>query len=269
MTINKLWKYGALFSLAVCLLLPTGLRTQADTREAGPPKVLWILHEEIKPGKLAEYRQLQEQFIGLYKETGFAYNWVGVIPTEDTAHNEATFFIELNSPSEMEQVYGEFQRVCSEVPVLLAMEQAAQNVIVSQRETLSILRADLSVEAGAGASFFRQSGLMQIATVHLQSGKEMDWTKAIAESTKTLKKTDNVQPSLIYQVISGDNPGAFLVISRATSPNDVSPTKGLERAVSSRLDAEQAQRFSKIISESVQKEETLFYSFDPKISISR
>jgi hypothetical protein len=266
---NKLWKFGALCALIASLLIPAGYGSPAQASSQGPAKALWIIKEEIKPGKLEAYRQLQEQYIDTYEKANFAFTWVGLIPSVDTSHNEATFCIELNSLSDMDLLNQEFLRMHVEYPELLLLERHAQELVVGQQEALSVLRPELSVEAGATTSSLRRGGRLQISTVRLQPGKEQEWTKAVGDSAVALRQAGASEPSLIYQVISGDKPGTFMVLSPLKPTDGVRPTRERARAIGKALGAEQGERLAKVLGNTVLQEESSVYSVDPKLSLTR
>jgi hypothetical protein len=260
---------GTLFVLIVCLLIPASYSTPAYPQLKEPPKVLWILQEQIKPTTIDAFQTLQQQYISIYTKAKFPFSWLGLAPIADR-RSEIVFLWGFNSVSDMEGVFTATNRMHAGPfgTQLRQLDKQATALVTGQVETVSTLRSDLSVRGTVASEALRTGGFMQIQTIYLQPGKEGQWTNAMTDSVAALNKSGTEQPSLTYQVTSGDAPGTFLIIYPSRSPDEAAGVRERQQATVRALGSDKAQQLAKVISETVQKEERNLYAIDPRLSFS-
>jgi hypothetical protein len=269
MKYNTLWKYSALCVLALCLLMPTGYSLQSKTAASQTqPKVLWILEEDIKPGKIQTYKNLQAQYFAIYNRAKFAYNWTGTIP-DGTRSSTATFYIGLNSLGEMDNLYQEFLRIHTEEEGdLFLLDSQAGDVVAGQRESFGTFHPELSIEESGTAGGVFRSGFVQVVKVQVKADKAQQWAGTIAETTSALKKAGSAKGVLTYEIISGDAPGTFLFFYPSSSPDEASSARDQQHASIKALGGDVADKFAKANSENVVQEQRTIHYINPKMTLT-
>ncbi len=99
--------FNAVIALSSFLsALAIGAETQ--TAAMGPPKVLQIAREQVKPGKNALHEKLEAGWPRLYANAQWPTHWLGV--TSLTGPNEAWFLIGFDSFAAWEKDNGDIEK---------------------------------------------------------------------------------------------------------------------------------------------------------------
>jgi hypothetical protein len=119
-------------SVTVTLPSARAQQTYTDSAEAGPPPVLQIFREEVKPGKGAPHEKSEIAWAAAYKKANLKYYYLGT--TTMTGPTEAWFF---NGYSSMEDA----EKATAALAANKAVQAEVDKVNVSDGDLLSSARS--------------------------------------------------------------------------------------------------------------------------------
>jgi hypothetical protein len=183
---------------------------------AGPPPVLMINKEEIKPGQMGPHEKNAAKYVSIQNKANAETYRLGLTPVSGD-DNVVVYLEGYGSFEDMEKAAKQFEGTLATNASLRAemdqMTQQGANMHASQKTALAVLRSDLSfhpvrMDAVAKARYFT------IATTHLKIGHTPDYeayTKAL-NAAREKANADWVHTA-VYQVVSGAPAGTFMTFT--------------------------------------------------------
>ena len=183
---------------------------------AGPPPVLVINKEEIKPGMMGPHEKNAAKYVSIQNKANAETYRLGLTPVSGD-DNVVVYLEGYGSFEDMEKAAKQFEGTLATNASLRAeMEQMTQqgaDMHASQKTALAVLRPDLSfrpvrMDAVAKARYFT------INTTHLKIGHMPDYeayTKAL-NAAREKANADWVHTA-VYQVVSGAPAGTFMTFT--------------------------------------------------------
>lgn len=243
-------------------------------QESGPPPVLSIGREEIKPGRMSAHEKANASFVSLAGRAGLPGYWLGLVPV--TGDDNATIFISAYSSfeeAEMERKQNE-QATDAATPAvkaeLEAINRQTGEMHASQRTMLARHRADLSYRP-RGMAETAKARYFSIATIRIKPGRVPDYADYLRQLNAAREKAAIDVHAAVYQVTSGAQAGTFLVFTsyRSLKEMDDNFAKDAERqkAIDEALGgAVVVERRRQLISEIVADNVSALFAMNPKIS---
>jgi len=183
---------------------------------AGPPPVLLINKEEIKPGKMGVHEKNAAKFVSIENKANSESYRIGLVPVSGD-DNVVLYLSGYGSFEEMEKAQNQFTATLASNASLQA--ELDQNTLqgadmhASQKTALAIYRSDLSfhplrIDDVAKARYFG------VSTTHLKIGHTPDYeayTKAL-NAAREKANADWVH-NAVFQVVSGAPAGTFVTFT--------------------------------------------------------
>ena len=239
---------------------------------SGPPPVLAITREEIKPGRMAAHEKLNAAFVAAVSRTPSRSQWLGLVPVSGD-ENTTLFISAFGNFAEAES-----QRKADEDQLsnaafkaeMEALDKQGADVHASQRTTFARYRPDLSFHPGTMEEV-AQSRYFGITTVRVKYNRIPDYVDYVKTVNAAREKAGLPIKLAAYQITSGAQAGTFLYFrplkSLKTWDDDSAALAGMEKAMTEAYGGEEAARKVRLQGgDLVVVADNAVYAMNPKIS---
>ncbi len=256
---------GALASGAVCALAQ-GMENQ------GPPPVLAISREEIKPGRMAVHEKLNASYAALMNRTPSKSYWLGLVPVSGD-DNAAMFLSAFGSFAEVEAARKDDEATATSAAVKTDLEQLDRqggDVHQVQRTAYARLRSDISFHPG-GMAEVAQSRYFVVTTVRVKPGRGPDYVEYVKAVNAARDKAGVKAGFAVYQIVTGAPNGTFLYFrplrTLKTWDDEEQAREAMGKAIREAEGGEEAARKMRMtLADVVATSETSVYAMNPKMS---
>jgi hypothetical protein len=231
----------------------------------GPPKVLLIVREEIKTGMMTPHAREANGVVRIYAKAKSPYTRLAMIPVAGN-ENEVMYFWGFDSFSDLEKSNAYLDSLGTTYKADFDRNaHEGEDYHSSQRDSLAVLREDLSYNIGAVD--LPHMRYMRMQTVRVKPGHQKDFEEArkIVKAAHEKAKVD--EHMAVFQLVGGAQSGTYLVVipwksldGAATLPHGKSYRDALGDSNSDKLD--------KINNDSIMFESVDIYGFAPQLSYS-
>jgi len=183
---------------------------------AGPPPVLVIAKEEIKPGQMGPHEKNAAHFVAIQNKANAGMHRLGLTPVSGD-DNVVVYLEGYPSFAAMEKANKEFGDALAANAALAAEldQNTAQGAAMhaSQKTSLAIFRPDLSFRPSA-MDVVAKSRYFSITTTHLNIGRTPDY-EAYTKQLNAARDKANAGwiHTAVYQVVSGAPAGTFMTFT--------------------------------------------------------
>jgi hypothetical protein len=240
----------------------------------GPPPVLAILREEIKPGRMAAHEKLNAAFVAAVSRTPSQSRWLGLVPVsgdENTTLFISAFanFAEVETARTADEAQLANAAFKAEVEAI-DKQNGAADIHGAQRTTYARYRPDLSFHPAAMEEV-AQSRYFGITTVRVKYNRIPDYVEHMKAVNAAREKAGVPIRLAAYQVTSGAQYGTFLYFrplkSLKTWDDDFAATAEGQKAMTEAYGGEEAARKVRLQgADLVVAADNAVYAFNPKIS---
>lgn len=261
-------KTSLLCSLLLVLFTFPAVLAQNESEKPGPPKVLLINREEIKPGLMPAHNRHSETYASVFARLKTENYRIAMTPIAGN-ENEVLYITGADSFADMEKIQMATDRAMSTIPVSMRSEmdrldKEGPELHSAMRQMLAVYRPELSFNPGAPIPQMRY---FTITTIRVRPGHDARWVDYVQKILNTARgkaKLPDTFHVAVFQVISGAPGGTYLVFRPMKSLAEMDTFTGqmVRRAMSDdeRKDADKAN------AESVMTSENSTYAFNPKMS---
>lgn len=238
----------------------------------GPPPVLLMNREEIKPGRIGAHDKDSAKFAAIARKTSPGMTWVALKPlTGDD--NSRVYLQGLPSFAAFEEMQEAFDKgVAQNAAYQAELDQmGARETHASQRSALYVYRADLSYRAQTMEEFAR-SRFVGVTVTRVKPGRGADYVAWLKELNAARERAGiaDVQ-SAVYSVVSGAPAGIFVSFRGVRSLKDWdafgAAMEARNKAVDAALGGDEAVRRRRMAySEAVVDSTNTLYRLDAGLS---
>jgi hypothetical protein len=258
-------KKSLLLSVVITLLAAFGQVFGQNPDRSGPPPVIMIVREDIKPGMMPMHSRHSAEYANIFGKLQTPYHRVALVPVAGS-ENEVIYLTGAGTFAELEGIQkatdekmgaasgmwkADLDRLDKEAPVLHA----------GMRDMLAVLRPEYSYNPGVNISTMRY---FAITTVRLRPGQEEQYAELVKIVRAARDKAKAELHVAALQVIAG-MPGTTLMFFR--------PMKSLAEydlrigpRVREAMSEDQQKKADKLTSDSVVFSETSVYAMNPQMS---
>lgn len=183
--------------------------------EMGPPQVLLIVREDIKPGMMAAHNRHSAGYSGIFGKLKTPNHRIAMIPVAGS-ENEVLYVTAGESFADIEMLTKETDKKMTGVngnmgTELARLDKEAPELHSGMRDILAVYRPELSYQPGVDMAQMRY---FAITTVRLRPGQEDNYS----EYVKTLQNASRQKVKAeahfaVYQVVAG-MPGPTYMVFR-------------------------------------------------------
>jgi hypothetical protein len=253
---------------SVCLYLGIGLTLSTTTgllaqtpSPPGPPKVLQIFREEVKPGKSPAHEKWETGWPKAYAKANWPTNFLAM--TSVTGPSEAWFMTGYDSFAAWEKDRENFdknQTLKSEDDRLV---QGDGEFLSGSRSIVAAYREDLSSKAAVSIPKMRY---FRVVTYRVRPGHDSDFVDA-AKIVKGAHEKANVDlPWAVYQIASGMPSPTYLVFLPMKSFAEIDSGMGRSKTIQEAEGEENQKKLLKLASDGYLTIDSNIFAFSPKMS---
>ena len=233
---------------------------QLAAQTQGPPKVLRIIHEDIKEGKGPAHEKSESKFALAMARNKYPTHYLAV--TSMTGPSQAWFleahdsFVSVGETQAFEDKIAEFQ-------TLDAIDAEYRS---SSRYSLAIYRPDLSFHPGEFKQRLPQARYLNVVTIRIHFERDLEFAEIAKTALEAAEKAKSEQPVAAYQVVSGMPSGTYILLEPAASLNALDDAPARSRALMEAMGESGARKFLKNAGEVIVVEEPVLFAINPKMS---
>lgn len=230
----------------------------------GPPNVLMIVREQIKPGKGTDHTAESHRFTLALRKAKSMWGRIGMVPVAGD-ENEVMYVWPFQSFADVEKMNKDMETWSSGAlkADFDAIAPGPEDLHVSQRDTFAVYRPDLSYQMAVNMAEMRY---FIVETFQVRPGQEEQFDVAAKMYLDGATKGKIDSHYAIYQVISGAEGGIYLVIEPMKSMAEMDNAPMKMKAFADAMGVEGMKALSKISGDIFQSTSSRIYAFNPRMS---
>lgn len=245
--------------LAVLLFAASAL-----AQNPGPPHVIRIVRQTLKPGSITEQEKLAATAVRALARANYPANFLALSAISGEPEN---WIIESHDSFASVEAATAFVDKTPAVKWWLSQYEAQSGASVTQiRRILAIYRPDLSYRGDQFAIDMPKMRFMSVVMVRLLPARDADFAEAVRMVKGAYEKSGSDQPLVIYQVVSGAPGPSYVFFSPMVSLKtmDDSPARG--KAMREALGEDGAAKTLKTSAEVTAASESFLFALNPRLS---
>jgi hypothetical protein len=259
----------SLLLLVVVTLLAafSPVSAQPPPARPGPPKVLLIVREDIKPGMMGAHNKHSASYANLFRTLQTPNHRIALVPVAGS-ENEVIYLTGGESFAELESILNATDKKMAGISGNLKTEvdrldKEAPLLHAGMRDMLAVFRPDLSYNPGVDV---RQMRYFSITTTRLRPGHDAqyaDYVQKMVTVARDQAKLDTLHLAA-FQIISGGPAGTYLFFRPMKSLAEMDQQLGMKmRAAMSEETRKEADKTS---GDAIMSSETSTYWLTPGMS---
>jgi len=248
---------------AGALVLVTGLGVAAAQQEMGPPKVLVIQREFLKPGKGGPTHERSESaFVRAMTAAKWPTHYIGL----DSMSGQPRSLFLIGYPS-----FGAWEKDNQAMEKNATLQGAVDRAIMADGELLSSFDQGvfmLSEEGSlrAGTADVPRSRYFEITRFVVKPGHRQEWNELVKMYKEGYEKVPSAKWALFESVYGADNGGMYLVFNPMKSLAEVEEAYADEKKFVEAMGADKMKRLGELSAECIASQQTNLFHFNPKMS---
>ena len=232
----------------------------------GPPAVLLIVREDIKPGTMGTHNRHSAEFAGIFNKLQTPNHRIALVPVAGS-ENEVIYLSGADNFAELERnqkmtdekmaaasgnMKADLDRLDREAPALHA----------GMRDLLAVFRPDLSYSPGVNLPTMRY---FAVTTVRVRPGQEDQYAEYVNTMVKAARDKAKAELHIAaFQIIAGSPSTTYMFFRpmKSLAEYDLKIAPRVRAAMSD----EQKKKADKMSGETVVFSETSVYAFSPQMS---
>lgn len=257
----------SLLMLIVLLSACSAAIAQTMPASPGPPKVLYLVREDIKPGMMPAHNKHSANFAAIFGRLQTPNHRIALVPLAGS-ENEVVYLTGADTFAELE---GMLQATDKKMGAATGATKAdlarlageAPQLHAAMRDMLAIYRPELSFNPGV---VLPQMRYFTITTVRLRPGKDAAYTEYIQKVMNVARdkaKVNNVHLA-VFQVVSGTANGTYLIFRPMKSLGEMDDPAGMR--VRAAMSDDMRKDADKTVSDAVMSSDSSTYWLTPEMS---
>ena len=185
---------------------------------AGPPKFLNMVHQELKPGRVWEYDELETSIARIYAREAISVYWVEL--ESITGPSEVLYLNLFDSSEDLAKSEKALSAALAAHPELAqTQDRLLQENTSSGTTVLGIRRDDMGYRANT--IDFSKMRALRLSTVFAHPGYERAFMETLWSLSEASQKANARTAWAVYEVVSGLPEPAFVIVSPMQSLNEI------------------------------------------------
>jgi hypothetical protein len=232
----------------------------------GPPPVLLIVREEIKPGKMPAHNRHSASFAQIFGKLQTPNHRIAMVPVAGT-ENEVIYINPLGTFAEMERIGKETDKKLAAASgatrtELDRLDKEAADLHAGMRDMFAVYRPELSYQPGID---IRQMRYFAITTVRVRPGQDDQYSEYVRNLLNAVRDKAKAELHIAaFQIIAGSPATTYMFFRPMKSLADYDLRIGTR--VRDAMSDDQKKKADKMVSESVLFNETSVYAIAPQMS---
>jgi len=215
---------NCLTSLLILLLAPAFVCAaqaqdgQAEASNPAPPKFLNMIHQELKPGRIGAYDEMETSIARIYNREAIPVFWVEL--ESITGPAEVLYINLFDSSEEMATAMSALSAGLAAHPELAQMQdRLLQENITNATTVLGVRRDDLGYRAKT--IDFSKMRALRLSTVFAHPGYERAFMETEWSMSEASEKLHAQAAWAVYEVVGGLPEPAFVIVTPMQSLQEV------------------------------------------------
>jgi hypothetical protein len=233
----------------------------AQEKSPGPPKVLTIIREFVKPGKAGMVHEKAESaFVQAFARAKWPTHYLAV--TSLSGKPRALFLVGYDS-------FAAWEKDNQATEKNTALSQALDRAGVADGELLSgvdggtfVYRPDYSLRAGVGIPHMRY---FEISVFHVKPGHDKDWDEGMKLVMAAYEKIPDTHWAC-FQAVYGAPEGTFLFFTPIKSLTETDRMLAQNKQFEAAMGEEGMKKLRELSAATIESSETNLFQFAPKMS---
>ena len=225
MKLKNVHKVPIVFAgLLAALLIATSvfvrpMRAQdSNPQKAGPPKFLNMVHQELKPGRVWEYGELETSIARIYSREGIPVFWVEL--ESITGPSEVLYLNLFDSADELAKSEKALSAALAAHPELAqTQDRLLQENTSSGTTVLGVRRDDMGYRANT--IDFSKMRALRLSTVFAHPGYERAFMETEWSLSEASQKATARTAWAVYEVVGGLPEPAYVIVTPMQSLNEI------------------------------------------------
>lgn len=249
--------------LVVFVLLVASLPVLA---QEGPPKVLLIVREEIKPGMMLTHGRHSAEYASIFAKLQTPNERIALIPVAGN-ENEVIYLNAAQSFAEIEKINKDTDKKMAAVNASMQsqidrLNKEAPELHSAMRDMLAVYRPEMSFNPGVNISQMRY---FSVTTIRIRPGHDAQYLDYVQKLVNVARGKAKVNLHLaVFQIISGAPTGTYLAFRPMKSLSELDEAVGPK--VRAAMSDDQKKDADKAVGEAVMSSEVSTYAFEPHMS---
>jgi hypothetical protein len=252
------------FTLAAAMVLVAGassLLAQTPAAPGGPPKVLQIFREEVKPGKSVAHEKWETGWPRAFAKANWPTRFLAI--TSLTGPSEAWFLTGHESFAAWEKDRQNLDKATALKAEDDRLSAGDGEFLSAHRSIVAAFREDLSNKPNITLGKMRY---FRIVTYRVRPGHDADFTDAVKIVREAYEKAKVDLPWAVYQIVSGMPGPTFLVLVPMKSLEEIDAAFARSKTIQEAEGEENGKKLQKLASDGYLNTESNIYAFSPKMS---
>jgi hypothetical protein len=238
-----------------------------ERREPGPPKVLYIVREDIKPGMMDAHSTHSAGYANIFRTLATPNYRIALVPVAGS-ENEVVYITGVDTFKELEEMLNGTDKKMSAATgntkaELERLAKQAPELHAAMRDMFAVLRPELSYNPGID---IRQMRYFQITTTRVRPGHDAQYAEYVQKVLNVARQ--KVKPAnlhvAVFQVTSGNQAGMYLIMRPLKSLAELDDNVGMQ--VRNAMDNDAKKDADKAVSEAIISSDVSTYWFAPNMS---
>jgi len=253
---------GFLLGLSVALGGVGLAAAQEKSEHMGPPKVLTVFREVLKPGKAGMVHEKSESaFVQAFTKAKWPTHYLAV--TSLSGKPRALFFVGYDSFAALEK---DNQATEKNAALSAALDRAsmADGELLSEAEGLTLVyRPDQSLRADSLQ--IAHMRYFDITVFHVKPGHEKDWDEAVKLVTPAYEKMPEAHWAT-FEAAYGAPSGTYAIFTPMKSLDEVDKAYARDKDFMAAMGEAGMKRLSELSAAAIASSESNLFQFAPKMS---
>ena len=190
----------------------------ADLAKAGPPKFLNMIHQELKPGRIGTYDELETSIARIYNRENVPVFWVAL--ESITGPPEVLYLNLYDSSEEMAKAMDALNAGLAAHPELVQMQDRLLQENTSNGTTvLGVRRDDMGYRSNT--IDFSKMRALRVSTVFAHPGYERAFMETEWSLSEASEKVHAQSAWAVYEVVGGLPEPAFVIVTPMQSLREI------------------------------------------------
>jgi hypothetical protein len=251
--------------LLVAIVLFVSAFAQVFAQDHGPPPVLLVVREDIKPGMMAVHSRHAAEFANAFGKLQTPNYRIALVPVAGS-ENEVLYITGAGTFAELEGMQKATDQKLGAVTGMMKADMArldkeAPDLHAGMRDMFAILRSDLSYNPGVAIATMRY---FAITTVRVRFGHEAEYAELVKITNAAREKAKAELHVAAFQVIAGTGANTYLNFRPMKSIADYDLK--IAARVRAAMTEDQQKRVDKLANDAIAGSESSIYAMTPAMS---
>jgi hypothetical protein len=251
--------------LILALFCMSGFAQQPEGA-GGPPKILLIVREDIKPGMMAAHGRHSAQYAAMFGKLGTPNHRIALIPVAGS-ENEVLYLTGADTFAEIEKINQETDKKMTMLNAAMQadadrLEKEAPGMHAGMRDILVTYRPELSFKPGINLPSMRY---FAITTIRVRPGQDDQFAEYIRNAINAAREKANADLHIAaFSTVAGLPGGTYLFFRPLKSLAEYDARIGAK--VRESMSDDQKKKADKMAADTIMTSETSIYAMNPQMS---